>query len=226
VFANGGHLIDPYFIERIVDAENNVLFQAQPLRVCMDCRQSAETFALTESPAATPADAATKQAPAVLPPQNAWLITSMLQDVIRRGTGQRARELGREDLAGKTGTTNEQRDAWFCGYNRALVASAWIGFDEVAPLGDKETGGQAALPMWMRYMGKVLEGVPEQRMEQPPGLVTVRIDPQTGLLADSAQPDAIFETFREDQVPSSISLGGAVPGEPPGGGAGLPEQLF
>jgi len=225
VFANGGHLIDPYFIERIVDAENNVLFQAQPLRVCMDCRQSAETFALTESPATTPADAATKQAPTVLPPQNAWLITSMLQDVIRRGTGQRARELGREDLAGKTGTTNEQRDAWFCGYNRALVASAWIGFDEVAPLGDRETGGQAALPMWMRYMGKVLEGVPEQRLEQPPGLVTVRIDPQTGLLADSDQSDAIFETFREDQVPSSISLGVPSPGES-GGGAALPEQLF
>lgn len=229
VFANGGYLIDPYFIERIVDAENQVLFQAQPRRVCPDCGQGTETFAVDvtapEPPAVPTASVEETRAPAVLSPQNAWLMTSMLQDVIQRGTGQRARALGRTDLAGKTGTTNEQRDAWFCGYNNKLVASAWIGFDVVAPLGDQETGGHAALPIWMRYVGKVLDGVPEQRLEQPAGLITVRIDPRTGLLAGAAQPDAIFETFREDQVPTSLSLGNVAPGQP-AGGAPLPEQLF
>lgn len=227
VFANGGYLIDPYFIERIVDAENQVLFQARPRRVCPDCGQGTETFAVdvTAPPAVPAASGEETRAPAVLSPQNAWLMTSMLQDVIQRGTGQRARALGRADLAGKTGTTNEQRDAWFCGYTNKLVASAWIGFDVVAPLGDQETGGHAALPIWMRYVGKVLDGVPEQRLEQPAGLITVRIDPRTGLLADAAQPDAIFETFREDQVPTSLSLGNVAPGQP-AGGAPLPEQLF
>lgn len=224
VFANGGYLVDPYFIGSIVDAEGDVLYQTQPKHACPGCASVAETLPLNASAQAGDANVML-QAKAVLTPQNAWLMTSMLQDVVRRGTGQRARELGRDDIAGKTGTTNEQRDAWFCGYNHGLVASAWIGFDVVAPLGDKETGGQAALPIWMRYMGKVLEGVPDQRLEQPPGLVTVRIDPQTGLLADSGQPDAVFETFREDQVPSSISLGNTAPGQP-AGGAGLPEQLF
>lgn len=224
VFANGGYLVDPYFIGSIVDAEGNVLHQTQPKHACPGCTSVAETLPLNTSAQAGDVNVML-QAKAVLTPQNAWLMTSMLQDVVRRGTGQRARELGRDDIAGKTGTTNEQRDAWFCGYNHGLVASAWIGFDVVAPLGDKETGGQAALPIWMRYMGKVLEGVPDQRLEQPPGLVTVRIDPQTGLLDDSGQPDAVFETFREDQVPSSISLGNTAPGQP-AGGAGLPEQLF
>ena len=228
VFANGGYLIEPYFIERIVDAEDNVLFETQPQHVCPECNRSAETYAVditaSEAPP-TPAQVDRREASAVLTPQNAWLMTSMLQDVIRRGTGQRARELGRDDLAGKTGTTNEQRDAWFCGYNSKLVASAWIGFDVVAPLGDKETGGHAALPIWMRYMGEVLEDVPPQRIEQPSGLITVRIDPHTGLLATAAQPDAIFETFREDQVPTSVSLGNVAPGQP-AGGAALPEQLF
>ncbi|MBU2478181.1 MAG: peptidase, partial [Gammaproteobacteria bacterium] len=165
-------------------------------------------------------------APAVITPQNAWLMTSMMQDVIREGTATKARELGRNDLAGKTGTTNEQRDAWFCGFNRNLVASAWIGFDEVAPLGTNETGGHAALPIWMGYMGAMLKDVPEVRIEPPPGLVTVRIDPNSGLLAASEQTNAVFETFRESEVPSRISSGGGSSGQSSEGSASAPEQLF
>jgi len=137
--------------------------------------------------------------------------------------------MGRNDLAGKTGTTNEQRDAWFSGFNRGLVATAWIGFDEVAPLGDDETGGHTALPVWMRYMSTVLEGVPETPMEPPPDLVTMRIDPLTGLPAGSDQPDAIFETFREGQLPDASSAGIGVPApdfQPQDSGASYPEQLF
>ncbi|MBI5460833.1 MAG: peptidase, partial [Gammaproteobacteria bacterium] len=244
VFANGGYLIEPYFIDRIVDVTGNVLFQARPRRVCSECGD-ATTLPLPDAPGissgvssgissgAVSADANATPLTPVLNPQNVWLMTSMMQDVMRRGTAQRSRQMGRDDLAGKTGTTNDQRDAWFCGFNRGLVATAWLGFDAVAPLGNDETGGHAALPVWMRYMGPMLEGVPETHLEPPPGLVTVRIDPETGLLAGSDRPDAIFETFREGQVPGSSSTGTGTPpvlGDPgsqaPGSGAGYPEQLF
>jgi penicillin-binding protein 1A len=230
VFANGGYLIEPYFIERIADSAGNILFAAQPLRACADCipdiADDIAAVAADDAQASAMPDTPVLHAPSVITPQNAWLMTSMMQDVIRRGTGQKARALGRSDLAGKTGTTNEQRDAWFCGYTPAVVASAWIGFDEVAPLGTNETGGNAALPIWMGYMGAALEGVPETQMPQPEGLVTVRIDPHDGLLAGAEQTGAVFEIFREGEVPERVSVGGATSDGLPGGGAGLPEQLF
>jgi penicillin-binding protein 1A len=110
-------------------------------------------------------------------------------------------ELGRNDLAGKTGTTNDQRDAWFCGYNAQLVTTVWVGFDRVQPLGSGETGGRAALPIWIEYMRKALEGVPETVLPQPPGLVTVRIDPKTGLRLPSGEAGGVFEVFSPDHVP-------------------------
>jgi penicillin-binding protein 1A len=230
VFANGGYLIEPYFIERIADSAGNILFAAQPLRACADCipdiADDIAAVAADDAQASAMPDTPVLHAPSVITPQNAWLMTSMMQDVIRRGTGQKARALGRSDLAGKTGTTNEQRDAWFCGYTPAVVASAWIGFDEVAPLGTNETGGNAALPIWMGYMAAALEGVPETQMPQPEGLVTVRIDPHDGLLAGAEQTGAVFEIFREGEVPERVSVGGATSDGLPGGGAGLPEQLF
>jgi penicillin-binding protein 1A len=218
VFANGGYLIEPYFIQRIHDAEGGVIFQAEPEVVCPDCPESLESIL----------DNGVQQlrlAPAVITPQNAWLMNSMLQDVIQRGTGQRARSLGRSDLGGKTGTTNDQKDAWFCGYNPSLVAVAWVGFDKLEPLGRGETGGVAALPMWIDYMGSALGGRGIQKREQPEGLVTVRIDPATGLLADSGQADAIFETFRADLVPLE-SVSPSVLGSGKGPGSHTPEQLF
>ncbi len=124
-----------------------------------------------------------------------------MRDVIRRGTGRRAMALGRNDLSGKTGTTNDRRDAWFSGFNGDLVATAWVGFDQERPLGAREEGGRTALPIWVKFMGEALAGAPERIPPKPSGLVTVRVSSSTGLLARSSDMDAIFETFRADQVP-------------------------
>ncbi|MGB1580084.1 MAG: penicillin-binding protein 1A [Nevskiales bacterium] len=182
VFANGGHLVNPYFIKEIRNAEDEVLFATQPLRVCDDCPPEEQT-------------------PRVISAQNAYLMTDIMLDVVRRGTAQRALQLGREDLAGKTGTTNDTNDAWFSGYNAELVASAWVGFDQLQSLGRVETGGRAALPMWMYFMGDALKDSPNAIPQRPPGLVTVRINPETGKLVNGYVPDAIFETFYADQLP-------------------------
>jgi penicillin-binding protein 1A len=206
VLANGGYRVEPYFIYAIYDASGEQIFTADPAIACPQCP---ETLDAINTPEAVPINLA----PQVLTPQNVWLMTSMMRDVIQRGTGRKARVLGRTDLAGKTGTTNDQKDAWFSGFNHALVTTAWVGFDKLEPLGRGETGGRAALPVWIDYMAVALEGVSEQKQEPPEGLVTVRIDPATGLLAGSGQTDAIFETFREENVPSkssdSLSTGGA-----------------
>ena len=143
-----------------------------------------------------------KLAEQVLSPQTAFLINTMMRDVVRFGTGRRALVLGRKDLAGKTGTTNDQRDAWFTGFNADLATIAWVGFDDPRPLGERETGAIAALPMWVDYMRDALVGVEEKVLEQPSGLVSVRIDPKTGKLANLATKDAIFEFFLEDQIPT------------------------
>jgi len=159
-------------------------------------------------------------APRVLEPQVAYLMSSIMRDVVKYGTGRGALKLGRNDLAGKTGTTNDQRDAWFSGYNHAMVATAWVGFDQVRPLGNRETGGRAALPMWIKFMETALAGVPERPLEQPQGLVTVRIDPKTGVLAKSGQQNAMFETFRSEYVPKREEL--AAGGEESGTHEGEP----
>ncbi|MCK4864839.1 MAG: penicillin-binding protein 1A [Gammaproteobacteria bacterium] len=143
-----------------------------------------------------------KLAEQILSPQTAFLINTMMRDVIRFGTGRRALVIGRRDLAGKTGTTNDQRDAWFTGFNADLATIAWVGFDNPRPLGDRETGARAALPMWVDFMRDALAGVEEKELEQPPGLVSVRIDPMTGQLANAKTKDAIFEFFLADQVPT------------------------
>jgi len=142
-------------------------------------------------------------APRVVDKRTAFIIDSMLHDVIasRRGTGWRARELGRKDLAGKTGTTNDNTDAWFSGYNQSLVTTTWVGFDQPSPLGRSEVGGFAALPIWMEYMKVALEGVPEKMLRQPQGITRVRINSKTGLRAQANDPNAIFEYFKTEQVP-------------------------
>lgn len=214
VFANGGFKVDPYFIQQIMGAEGELVYQANPAVVCPECEKpeaDALSATMTETPSEdlyTASDMETlgiRSATPAITPQNAWLITSMLRDAINRGTGRRARQLQRSDLAGKTGTTNDQRDAWFCGFSPSLVTTAWTGFDDLQPLGPAETGAHAALPMWMDFMQNALEGVKEKRLETPPGLVTVRIDPATGLLASSRQNNAVFETFREGHAPTRVS---------------------
>jgi len=229
VFANGGFRVDPYFIERVVESDGTMALEAKPALACeCDGRPAARAAAEPSgADAGAPAPPPFRAAPRVLTAQNAWLMNSLLRDVVRRGTGRRAMQLGRGDLAGKTGTTNDQRDAWFSGFNPSLVSTAWVGFDQINPLGRRETGARAALPMWMKFMGGALEGRPERLLEQPEGLVTVRIDPETGALAGAGDPDAIFETFRADQVPRQLAEAPAAP-EPATeqSGEGVTQQLF
>src|SRR3990167_9011101 len=130
-------------------------------------------------------------APQVITPQNAYLITQALRDVIRSGTGRAALVLRRNDLAGKTGTTNDQVDAWFSGFNNNLEVTVWVGFDNLKPL--NEYGAEAALPIWMEFMRDALNDAPEATMSEPPGMIMVRVDPKTGLLARPNQPNARFE---------------------------------
>ncbi len=144
-------------------------------------------------------------APRIISQQNAYLIYDMMRDVIRRGTGRRIRELGRKDLAGKTGTSNERRDTWFSGFNGDIVATAWVGFDQERSLGATEEGSRTALPVWKYFMTEALAGTRDATIPRPPGLVTVRISAQTGQLAPAGYPDAIFELFREDHVPTEIA---------------------
>lgn len=134
---------------------------------------------------------------------NAWLMRSMLEDVVREGTGRSALRLGREDLAGKTGTTNGLNDAWFAGFNGDVVASAWVGFDELQTLGRFETGGRAALPIWTDFMEQALRGRPNTDWVRPPGVVTIRIDSDTGERTSPDNPKARFETFLEGSLPPS-----------------------
>ena len=165
-------------------------------------------------------------APRVLSPQTRFLITTMMRDVIRFGTGRRALALKRGDLAGKTGTTNDQRDAWFSGFNGDVVTVSWVGFDTPTPLGAKETGARAALPMWVDFMGEALKGRPETPLEQPPGVVSVRIDEKTGKLVSADSPDTIFEYFLSDQVPEEETASGSADPDAPSTPSNITEQLF
>jgi len=216
-FANGGYLVKTHLIDRIVGPANNVLFKANPPTVCPECELAASVETIAPDPS-TETDALLLQtldeqkneqptvnlAKRIVSAQNVYLMTTVLREIIQRGTGRRAKVLKRQDLAGKTGTTNDQRDAWFSGFNAEVVTTAWVGFDKPHPLGDNETGSRAALPMWINYMREALKGVPEAPLVQPPGIVTVRIDPITGLRANAGFKGAIFESFRTENVPRQM----------------------
>ena len=146
-----------------------------------------------------------KPAERVISATNAYLVYDMMRDVIRRGTGRGARELGRSDIAGKTGTTNERRDAWFSGFNGDLVTTAWVGFDQERSLGNREEGGRTALPIWKYYMAEALKNAPDATIPRPPGIVTVRIDPESGLVAPAGSSGAIFELFEAGKVPDMLA---------------------
>lgn len=175
VFANGGYRVKPYLISKIVDGRGKIVEQTRPTR-------------------------AGSSAPQVIDPRNAYLMTSMMQDVARIGTAAKARELGRYDLAGKTGTTNNHMDAWFAGYNPSQVAVAWIGFDQPRSLGGRETGGVAALPMWSRYMSRALQGVPDNPYPVPDGIAAVKVNPDTGERAGETE-GGYYEYFYQEFMP-------------------------
>ncbi|KPJ68125.1 MAG: peptidase [Coxiella sp. DG_40] len=177
VFANGGYKVKPFFIDHVTDEDGKVIYQAQLETVAPDGGASR-----------------------VITQENAYLITDAMKDVIRHGTGRRALKLKRSDLAGKTGTTNQQLDAWFVGFNGNMVTTIWMGFDQPQSL--YEYGAQAALPVWIDFMQQALQGTPESILPRPSDIVTVRIDPKTGLLAYPGQRDAIFELFQKQNVPN------------------------
>ncbi|MGB5245539.1 MAG: PBP1A family penicillin-binding protein [Woeseia sp.] len=143
-------------------------------------------------------------APRVISAQNAFLIQDMMRDVIRRGTGRRARVLGRSDLSGKTGTSNDRRDAWFAGFNGDMSAIVWVGYDDYRPLGPGEEGSRTALPVWIQFARGALQGAPENQMPMPQDIVTVRISKSTGCPADASVPpeDVMFEVFKLGNVPA------------------------
>jgi penicillin-binding protein 1A len=176
VFANGGFRVKPWFISRVEDNRGQALYGARPETAGIDAER-------------------------VLDERNAFLMTTLMRDVVRYGTASRAMALGRQDLAGKTGTTNDHIDAWFTGFNGRLVAVSWIGFDTPANLGPNETGGQAALPIWMGYMSKVLKGVPETEITPPSGVVAVNINPLTGLREPSGASRTTEYFYQESQPP-------------------------
>jgi penicillin-binding protein 1A len=198
VFANGGFRINPYLISRITDTRGTVLSQARPALAGGEAQRAID-------------------------PRNAFIMTSMLRDVVAYGTATRAQSLGRKDIAGKTGTTNEFVDAWFAGYTSALVGVAWIGFDQPKSLGNNETGGQAALPIWIAYMQKALKGVPERLPEPPDGIVSLRINADSGLRDDHG---ALSEWFFSEYVPRRDESLAPVPGAPSGPPRDVRNQLF
>ncbi len=252
VFANGGYLVSPYILDKVIDRNGNVIYQATPPTLCDPCEinnssgpaeQSidrqleellnnlAEQSLLQEEQQSWEAiaqalqsndSAETVPAKRVIDEQTAFLIDSMLKDVILRGTGKKARSLNRSDLAGKTGTTNGPRDAWFSGYSPHLVATAWVGFDDNSLLGRNEYGGSSALPIWIEFMGAALVGKEQVQRPQPNGILMVKIDAKTGARVAPDQ-QGIFEFFKTENVPDLPANNNT---RPANNESPLPEDLF
>lgn len=223
VFANQGYRVEPYFISKIESMNGHVIYEHVPQVACKaPCDYLITPDALKIDP---DQDRNGKKlgvpARRVLDKYNVYQTVSMMRDVIRIGTGRAARKLKRRDLAGKTGTTNDQKDAWFSGFNQDIVTTVWVGFDRTRPLGKRETGGHVALPVWMDYMRVALDGVPERPWVKPPGMITMKIDAETGFKAGPQTKQFVFETFRPGKEPAE-GFATLAPIE----GADVPEQIF
>ncbi|MDJ0700344.1 MAG: penicillin-binding protein 1A [Woeseiaceae bacterium] len=222
ILANGGHAVKPYVIDAIYGPTGDSLYRVEPAVVCLPCEAEPDPRAVAggsreamtlEQMAEIALDyrpdaslepemfADISAAEQVITKQNAFLISDMMRDVIRRGTGVRARVLGRSDLSGKTGTSNDRRDAWFGGFNADLAAVVWVGFDDDLPLGPREEGSRTALPVWIDFARIALKGVPEHQLPMPEGIVSVLIDRETGCPARAGRSNVTFEVFREGHVP-------------------------
>ncbi|MCL6414956.1 penicillin-binding protein 1A [Aestuariirhabdus sp. Z084] len=250
--ANGGYSVMPHFITRI-DQLDETRFEKQVVRVCRDecealkaanselsqlIEQESQTLLLipdAEDNGQISESQASESEPAKLPPIDAprimdervnYIMTTMLRDVIQSGTGRRARVLGRKDIGGKTGTTNEQKDAWFSGFSPDVHTTVWVGFDQPITLGRREYGGTAALPIWINYMATALEGKPERPLVQPEGIITMRIDPENGKPAPSGDPNAIFEVFRKELAPVATPSSSLSPIELEDEQDSAPQELF
>lgn len=206
VFANGGRLVQPHIVKRVLDLGGDVVFEpTYPVVVAAGEAEEAPP----EAPAVEPANLqelladAPEPAPQAIDERNAFIMHQMLKDVVRRGTGRRARTLERSDLAGKTGTTDDAADTWFNGFTPEVATTVWVGFTDHSPLGEREYGSSTPLPIWIDYMREALKGRPELRPPQPPGVLSMKINPATGALAASGQRDAIFEYFLAEHAPQA-----------------------
>ena len=172
VFANGGKSVEPYFISKITDRTGNTIFQKEDIEI--------------------------NQA---IDPRIAFIIKDILQEAASRGTAKKVKELGRSDLAGKTGTTNEAESTWFTGFNESLVTTVWVGFDQPKSLGNREFGSSTALPIWMDFMQPNIDNLPKNKNLPPKGIVSIKIDKKTGLKAESDSRNSIFEYYLEEHLP-------------------------
>jgi penicillin-binding protein 1A len=225
-FANGGFKVSSYYIDRIEDANGKILQQANPAIACAQCGHPSDGPTPRSAAAAAratldeaPHDGKTliplkNMAPQIIRPQIAFLLADMMADVIKRGTGQRARTLNRDDIAGKTGTSNDAHDTWFNGFNGDLVTTVWVGFDSDRLLGEGEQGGRTAIPAWTYFMKDALAGTARHGVPIPDGIVRVRISPTTGLLAGADDPSGIMEYFAEGNLPKAELYEGQNPNSP------------
>jgi penicillin-binding protein 1A len=219
VFANGGYLVEPYFIREIRDRDGTVVAMEHPLRACRECPErllrdsgsgagSAGGFDLSSAGSGSTRTSSgledgppsTFLAPRTVDERTTFLIQSLLRDVVKRGTGRGALVLERGDLGGKTGSTNDHRDAWFAGFGGHLATTAWVGMDDFSSLGAGEFGGKAALPMWIDFMRVALAGVPEAATDMPNGIATALINPASGLLVPPGTPGALPELFKVEDI--------------------------
>jgi penicillin-binding protein 1A len=242
VFSNGGYLVDPHLISRIELGSGEIVFENTPKIACDDCvietpmedevvvlesdpvaGLEVETFAI-EDEAELIVKPAIQYAPRVITAQNAFIMRSIMREVVQRGTAVRAKALGRNDIGGKTGTTNDQVDAWFSGFNDQVATTAWVGFDDQQTLGARETGGRAALPIWIAYMRSALSGMPENLEQQPDDMVTVKIDSETGKRAGRDTGSSRFEIFRAANAPKELVISGAGGDSPSQSSVSVPES--
>lgn len=242
VIANGGYDVQPYLIERIEEWDGTVVYEAPKTILCDEnCDASQRQVADAEqSTSEQPPEIEGMTLPASAAEENTteprimqrladersiYIMHSMMQDVVRRGTGRRALALNRSDIAGKTGTTNEQKDTWFAGFNHDIATTVWVGFDQPSPLGRGEYGASTALPIWVDYMKVALADQPAATMPRPNGIVNIRINPETGERARPGE-EAVFEIFKEEDAPSPLpaeSIGGNGDN---GNGDDLSRQIF
>ena len=212
-FSNGGHGIKPYLIEQVRTRSNEIIYVENPIRVCsnpcdyvsMDTLQFPSAESVEEITELRKKAGLPRFASQTIDPRNIYQMVSMMKDVVKYGTARRARVLKRTDIAGKTGTTNDQKDAWFSGFNRDIVTISFLGFDNHSSLGKNEFGSTAALPMWVDYMKVALKGMPKSNMDEPDGLVSAKIDSKNGLLASPNSKNSIVEVFRKEKIPKTFS---------------------
>jgi len=198
VFANGGYLVEPFFITRVEDPSGRIIEYANRKMFCSGCE--APLLKPSGTSQQLPDPRFSKQ---VVSPENAFILESMMREVIRSGTGRGARTLLRDDIAGKTGTTNNYFDAWFTGYSSNIVTTVWVGFDRPKDLGQGESGARAALPIWVDFMKTALSGKPHLGKHYPENIIQIRVNNRSGLPTDADDPDGYDEFFVRGTEPKT-----------------------